>query len=85
MELSEALTRVRQQILDDDGHDWLKHECSLDSAAATQATAYVRAGIASLGALPSRDTVVAERFFDEGGGMQLVIHAPFGSRINRAW
>ena len=38
-----------------------------------------------LGALPSTDTVVAERFFDEAGGMQLVLHAPFGSRINRAW
>ena len=39
----------------------------------------------SLGALPSTDTVVAERFFDESGGMQLILHAPFGSRINRAW
>ena len=39
----------------------------------------------ALGALPSCDTVVAERFFDEAGGMQLVLHAPFGSRINRAW
>ncbi|MBI2686886.1 MAG: DEAD/DEAH box helicase [Acidobacteria bacterium] len=50
-----------------------------------QAVAYVRAGIAALGALPSTDTVVAERFFDESGGMQLILHAPFGSRINRAW
>ena len=39
----------------------------------------------ALNALPTQKTVVAERFFDEGGGMQLVIHAPFGSRINRAW
>ena len=38
-----------------------------------------------LGAMPTHATVVAERFFDEGGGMQLVLHAPFGSRINRAW
>ena len=50
-----------------------------------QAIAYVQAGAASLGALPSTDTVVAERFFDESGGMQLILHAPFGSRINRAW
>ena len=50
-----------------------------------QAIAYVQAGVASLGALPTQHTVVAERFFDEAGGMQLVIHAPFGSRINRAW
>src|SRR6202044_1373940 len=42
-------------------------------------------GVASLNALPTQTTVVAERFFDEGGGMQLVIHAPFGARINRAW
>ena len=38
-----------------------------------------------LGALPTGRDVVAERFFDEAGGMQLVIHAPFGARINRAW
>src|SRR5437588_1701591 len=50
-----------------------------------QAMAYVKAGATALGAVPSVDTVVAERFFDEGGGMQLVIHAPFGARINRAW
>lgn len=84
-ELSEAVTCVRRRILDDSGRDWLKHECHLDDAAAIQALAYVRAGVAGLGALPSHDTVVAERFFDEGGGMQLVLHAPFGSRINRAW
>jgi ATP-dependent Lhr-like helicase len=52
---------------------------------AEQAVLYVRAGKAALGALPDQHTVVAERFFDEGGGMQLVIHAPFGARINRAW
>ena len=52
---------------------------------AEQAVLYVRAGAAALGALPPIDTIVAERFFDEGGGMQLVLHAPFGARINRAW
>ena len=65
--------------------EWLKTHCGVDDAGATQAIAYVRAGVAILGALPSTDTVVAERFFDEGGGMQLVLHAPFGSRVNRAW
>ncbi len=50
-----------------------------------KADAYVQSGVASLGALPSSDTIVAERFFDESGGMQLILHAPFGSRINRAW
>ncbi|HYQ14768.1 MAG TPA: hypothetical protein VEQ58_03395, partial [Polyangiaceae bacterium] len=48
-----------------------------------QAVLYVRAGAAALGALPSVNTVVAERFFDEGGGMQLVLHSPYGGRINR--
>src|SRR5207248_2065119 len=57
----------------------------LDEAGARQAAAYVEAGVASLGALPASDTVVAERFFDESGGTQLILHAPFGSRINRAW
>ena len=46
---------------------------------------YLAARDAALGALPTQDTIVLERFFDESGGMQLVIHAPFGSRINRAW
>ena len=64
---------------------FLIEECGLDEGGAKQAIAYVQAGAASLGALPTQQTVVAERFFDEGGGMQLVIHAPFGSRINRAW
>ena len=50
-----------------------------------QAIPYVAAGRASLGAVPGVTHVVAERFFDEAGGMQLVLHAPFGARINRAW
>ena len=64
---------------------WLTEACGLDRAGAEQAAAYVRAGAAALGAVPAERTVVAERFFDEGGGMQLVVHAPFGARINRAW
>jgi Lhr-like helicase len=47
--------------------------------------AYLAAGRAALGALPRQDLLIAERFFDEGGGMQLVIHAPLGGRLNRAW
>ena len=57
----------------------------LDEAAASQVIQYLSAGRAALGCLPSFDTVVFERFFDESGGMQLVIHSPFGSRVNRAW
>jgi ATP-dependent Lhr-like helicase len=64
---------------------WLKEECGLDDAGAEQAVEYILAGRASLGVVPTQNTVVAERFFDEAGGMQLVIHAPFGGRINRAW
>ena len=64
---------------------FLIRECGVDQAGAAQAVAYLRAGKAALGAVPSMSTVVAERFFDEGGGMQLVVHAPFGARINRAW
>jgi ATP-dependent Lhr-like helicase len=64
---------------------WLKQECGLDDSAAEQAIEYILQGRAVLGAVPTQTTVIAERFFDEGGGMQLVIHAPFGGRINKAW
>lgn len=84
-ELSSAVSRVRKRLLQDDAQAWLISECGMDDAGARQAIAYVRAGAAGLGVLPSSQTVAAERFFDEGGGMQLVLHAPFGSRINRAW
>jgi ATP-dependent Lhr-like helicase len=64
---------------------WLKDECGLDDSGAEQAIEYILQGRAVLGAVPTPHTVIAERFFDEGGGMQLVIHAPFGGRINKAW
>jgi ATP-dependent helicase Lhr and Lhr-like helicase len=64
---------------------WLERECCLDVAGAEQIVEYVVAGRARLGAVPTQSTVIAERFFDESGGMQLVIHAPFGGRINKAW
>ena len=64
---------------------WLKSECGLDDSAAEQIVEYVVTGRAVLGAVPTQQTIIAERFFDEGGGMQLVIHAPFGARINKAW
>ncbi len=65
--------------------NWLKLECGLDDAGAEQSVEYIVAGRALLGAVPTLTTVIAERFFDESGGMQLVIHAPFGGRINKAW
>jgi ATP-dependent helicase Lhr and Lhr-like helicase len=64
---------------------WLGEECGLDQAGAEQLIQYVLEGRAVLGDVPTQTTVIAERFFDEGGGMQLVIHAPFGGRINKAW
>ncbi len=57
----------------------------IDSAAAEQVVSYLADARRVLGALPTQRTLVLERFFDEAGGMQLVLHAPFGSRINKAW
>jgi ATP-dependent Lhr-like helicase len=65
--------------------EWLEREAGLDRRGALLARDYIAAARAALGAVPTRQTVVVERFFDEAGGMQLVIHAPFGGRINRAW
>src|SRR5713101_1778049 len=65
--------------------NWLKAECGLDQSGAEQAAEYVSEGRAILGAIPTQETVIAGRFFDESGGMQLIIHAPFGARINKAW
>ena len=64
---------------------WLEAECGMDRPGAEQAAQYIVEGRAVLRAVPTQNTVVAERFFDESGGMQLVIHAPFGGRINKAW
>ncbi|MGH9240171.1 MAG: Lhr family helicase, partial [Vicinamibacterales bacterium] len=66
-------------------YEWFGQETGLDEGAAEQAVDYLRAGRQALGVIPTQDTLVVERFFDESGGMQLVVHAPFGSRINRAW
>jgi ATP-dependent Lhr-like helicase len=84
-ELSAAVSRVRERLKEGGHEEWLLRECGLDEAGLRQAGAYVVTGAAMLGALPTSEQVVAERFFDEGGGMQLVLHAPFGSRVNRAW
>ncbi|MCY0388715.1 DEAD/DEAH box helicase [Robbsia sp. Bb-Pol-6] len=64
---------------------WLRDALGLDDAAARQIVEYLARARAALGELPTRDTLVMERFFDESGGAQLVIHTPFGSRVNRAW
>jgi ATP-dependent helicase Lhr and Lhr-like helicase len=100
-ELSSAVSDLRVHVLAKRGREsdsrplfdadplsaeaFLITECGLDTRGAAQVVLYVQAGAAALGALPSDTTVVAERFFDEAGGMQLVLHSPFGARINRAW
>jgi ATP-dependent Lhr-like helicase len=63
----------------------LIQEYSLSREAAEQVSAYLGEAKRSLGVVPTATTIALERFFDESGGMQLVLHAPFGSRINRAW
>ncbi|MGE8154837.1 DEAD/DEAH box helicase [Pseudomonas vancouverensis] len=93
-ELSAAVARL-QAHLDDllgsaPGHlqpalDWLTDTLGLNLASAEQLVDYLARARQTLGALPSQDTLLMERFFDESGGTQLVIHTPFGSRINRAW
>ncbi|HEX3209144.1 MAG TPA: DEAD/DEAH box helicase, partial [Geminicoccaceae bacterium] len=92
-ELSASVSRLRTEIsrhltTDPAGGEaqaWLIAERGLEEPAASQLAEYLAAGHAALGCLPTRDRIVLERFFDEAGGMQLVIHSPFGSRINRAW
>ncbi|MFZ5956279.1 DEAD/DEAH box helicase [Pseudomonas knackmussii] len=64
---------------------WLEEELDLNEAAARQLVEYLARARAALGVLPSQSALVLERFFDESGGMQLVIHSPYGSRVNRAW
>ncbi|MEP6607536.1 MAG: crosslink repair DNA glycosylase YcaQ family protein [Burkholderiaceae bacterium] len=92
VELSQSLSRLRETIaglLDGGGRDaalaWLIDEVGIGLAAAEQIVDYLAAAKAALGRLPTGDAVVLERFFDESGGMQLVVHTPLGSRINRAW
>jgi ATP-dependent helicase Lhr and Lhr-like helicase len=91
MELSSAVSDLRKQIEQRLGLDpptaleWLMQSVGLDEASAFQIVQYLAAGKAALSTLPTLDTVVFERFFDESGGMQLIIHSPFGSRVNRAW
>jgi ATP-dependent Lhr-like helicase len=90
-ELSVAVSRLRKQVeqrLENDQDSamrWLVEEVGIAEPAALQLVTYLAAARAALGTLPTHDTVVFERFFDEAGGMQLIIHTPFGSRINRAW
>jgi ATP-dependent Lhr-like helicase len=88
-ELSLAVSRLREDVvarLDDAAAlDYVTQELRLGTSPAEQLVEYLAAARAALGTVPTQKTIVFERFFDESGGMQLVIHSPFGSRINRAW
>jgi ATP-dependent Lhr-like helicase len=87
-ELSEEVSALRQAVADREpaeARQWLEQECGIGRAAAEIIVAYLRAGLAALGALPTMDSIILERFFDEAGGMQLIGHAPFGARVNRAF
>ncbi len=85
-ELSSAVAKLREDVIRHDAPTtWLEQAFKLSPFAADLLVRYVRAGHAALTAVPTQQTLVAERFFDEAGGMQLIIHSPFGARINRAW
>ncbi|WP_115553955.1 DEAD/DEAH box helicase [Xanthomonas arboricola] len=91
-ELSAAVSRLRDEIaarLDSAPHqaarDWLCSTLGCSAEAAQQLLDYLAHACAALGAMPTQQCLVLERFFDASGGTQLVIHSPYGSRINRAW
>ena len=84
-ELSVSVSRVRERAGRVTSIARAAAELELPEPVATQLAEYVTEGKRVLGAVPSRHCIILERFFDEAGGMQLVVHAPFGSRITRAW
>ncbi len=93
-ELSFAVARLQglvdEQLGTHAGHlpavvQWLGDTLGLGTDSAEQLVDYLARTRNALGALPSHDTLIMERFFDESGGTQLIIHTPFGSRVNRAW
>ncbi|MEO1994657.1 MAG: helicase-related protein, partial [Planctomycetaceae bacterium] len=89
-ELSEQVSRIRREIekrLDDPvaAYDWLVRETGITDDLGRQVVDWIDSQRAAIGLVPTQKRVVFERFFDETGGMQLVVHAPFGAEINRAW
>ncbi len=89
VELSQEVANLREAILArperEEAVRWLSDNCALSRHAAEQAHQYIIEGAQALGAVPTQTRIIAERFFDEAGGMQLILHAPFGARINKAW
>ncbi len=90
LELSKAVsdlrTAVAEKLADRSAAAcWLMDEVAMPQGAAEQMVSYVADTVATLGTVPSQEKIVVERFFDEAGGMQLIVHSPWGGRINRAW
>jgi len=90
-ELSSEVSQLRDEIGHGEGENemetmkWLEQDCGASHWATQQVVQYIRAGKSALGLVPTAEHIVFERFFDESGGMQLVLHSPLGARINRAW
>ncbi|MFT3742303.1 MAG: DEAD/DEAH box helicase [Gammaproteobacteria bacterium] len=93
-ELSAEVAQLRQTLSDllpaerdanSEAIAWLVEHCGVSTEGAEQMIHYLRQGRTALGTVPTQNRIIAERFFDEAGGMQLVIHAPLGGRINKAW
>ena len=91
-ELSEQVSKLRNQVAHllmnesaSAAQRWLEQSVALPRSASSQLVEYLQSGMNALGVMPSRDTLVMERFFDEVGDMHVVIHSPFGSRLNRGW
>jgi ATP-dependent Lhr-like helicase len=88
LEVSELRAAVAERLASGDAEGaarWLEAEADLDAGGADQLVRYLAAVHTSLGLLPTRQDLVVERFFDETGGMQLVVHAPYGGRVMRAF
>jgi ATP-dependent Lhr-like helicase len=90
LELSHAVSELRREVAArradaTRGQAWLASETGIPEAGAEQIVNYIKDTCAVLGTVPTQEQIVAERFFDEAGGMQLIIHSPWGGRINRAW
>ena len=82
---TEIATRLRSSPEHEAALSWLIDQVGIAEPAATQLVDYMASAHVALGTLPTQEAIIFERFFDEAGGMQLVIHSPYGSRINRAW
>ncbi len=92
-ELSQGVSRLREDVAQairhgdgvEAGQRFLREVVGLDEESARQIADYIARTLAALGEMPTQSRIVLERFFDESGGTQLILHSPFGSRLNRAW